>query len=44
MLHRSRSDAPTAVTQALLAALRAEQARENLRTIGAALAGDPLMI
>ena len=45
MLHRSRADAPVAVTQALLAALRAEQARENLRTIGAALAGvDPLTI
>ena len=45
MLHRSRADAPAAVTQALLAALRGEQARENLRTIGAALAGvDPLTI
>jgi transcriptional regulator with XRE-family HTH domain len=45
MLHRSRADAPAAVTQALLTALPTEPARENVRTIGAALAGiDPLTV
>ena len=45
MLYRGRADVPAAVTPALLAALRTEQGSENLRTIGAALAGvDPLRI
>lgn len=45
MLARFHRHDPSAVTTALVGALRTEQCRENLRTIGAVLAGvDPLKI
>jgi transcriptional regulator with XRE-family HTH domain len=45
MLYRTRADDPATVSAALIGALKTEPARENLRSIGSALAGiDPLTI
>jgi hypothetical protein len=45
MLYRSRTDDPATITAAFLSALKTEPSQENLRAIGAALAGvDPVAI